>query len=246
MTIIRNENYIETRRRIGTIASFVGLAILLGGMALTFLNGENQTYITISLLCLPLGWLFSQVGLYFANRFVRRPRLDEQVDKGMGKIKGNRVYHYVLPVPHVILSRAGIITIVSKYQSGNITVDGYDWKQTNVGIMRRLFGQENLGNPSLEAEYQLKQVAKFVGNNVPELAEKELPIAAIIVFTTDNAGDLDLRNSTIPAMYYTKLKGFLKQRSQEQNLSEEDYQLLRKAFDEAAAGTFDEDEADED
>jgi len=157
----------------------------------------------------------------------------------------NRLYHYVLPVPHVILSRAGIITIVSKYQSGNITADGYDWKQTNVGIMRRLFGQENLGNPSLEAEYQLKQVAKFIGNHVPELAEKELPIAALIVFTNENSGELDLRKSTVPAMYYTKLKGFLKQRSQEQNLSEEEYQLLRQAFDTAAADSFDDDDDEE-
>ena len=231
MTIIRNYNYIETRRKIGTGASFVGLGILIGGMILTFLNTNNPNYITISLLCLPLGWLFSQVGLYFANRFVRTPRLDQQIDEGLGKAKGARMYHYVLPVPHVILSRAGVITMVSKYQSGDITVDGYTWKQTNIGIMRRMFGQENLGNPSIEAEYQLKQVAKFIGEHAPELADKELPIGAVIVFTTKDGGELDLRKSDIPAMHYSKLKGFWKQRSQEENLSQEEYDLLLKAFE---------------
>ena len=231
MTIIRNHNYIETRRKVGTGASFVGLGILIGGMILTFLNGNDPRYITISLFCLPLGWLFSQVGLYFANRFVRTPRLDQQIDEGLGKAKGARLYHYVFPVPHVILSRAGIITIVSKYQSGDITVDGYNWKQTNIGIFRRMFGQENLGNPSLEAEYQLKQVAKFISQNVPELAEQELPIGAVIVFTTKDGGNLDLHKSDIPALHYTKLKGFWKQRSQEENLSPETYDLLLKAFE---------------
>ncbi len=246
MEIIRNEQYIATRARIGTITSFLGLGVLIGGMVLTFFN-NNPQYITIALLCLPLGWLFSQIGLYFANRFVRSPRPDERIDEGLGNVKGGRLYHYVLPVPHVILSRAGIITIVSKYQSGDITVDGYNWKQTNIGFTRRMFGQENLGNPSIEAEYQLKQVAKFIGSHVPELAEQELPIGAVIVFTTKDGGTLDLKGSDVPALHYTKLKGFWKQRQQEKNLDEATYQLLRDAFDEAAGDAiYNDDEEDED
>lgn len=234
MVIIRNEKHIANRRRIGLTTSLAGIAILIGGMIVSLIS-DPTTYGLLPLLALPLGFLLSQVGLYFSHRYVRAPRPDERIDEGLRKAaKGSRLYHYVLPIPHVLLSPGGVIAIVSKYQSGNIVADGYKWTQKGLGL-RRFFGQENVGNPSNEAEYQIKQLAKYISRNVPELAEKEIPMSAIIVFTTKEGGELDLRNSTIPAMHYTKLKGFWKQRKNDVRLPESDFKALQAAFD-AAAG----------
>lgn len=234
MVSIRNEQHIALRRRIGLVASLAGIITLLGGMIVT-LFGDPATYGLIPLLSLPVGFLLSQVGLYFSHRYVRQPRPDQRLDEALEKAaKDGRIYHYILPVPHVLLSPSGLLAIVAKFQSGHIVADGDKWTQKGLGL-RRFFGQEGVGNPTTEAEYQIKQLAKYISRHVPSLADKEIPMSAVIVFTTKEGGELDLKRSTVPAMHYSKLKGFWKQRKNEARLPAEDYKALRQAFD-AAAG----------
>ena len=233
MTIFRNESFIDSRKKWGIALSVAGILVLLGGMISTFVADPNR-YVLYTWLTLPIGFLLSQVGLYFSHRYVRRPRPDERLDEGLDKVaKDGRLYHYHLPAPHVLLSPAGPIVLVAKFQSGNITVQGDKWKQTGLGL-RRVFGQESIGNPTAEAEYYVKQLAKFISQNAPELADQELPIGAIIVFTMKNGGTLDLAQSSLPALHYSKLKGFWKQRKQDKPLSPQTYQALRRIFDQAA------------
>lgn len=98
--------------------------------------------------------------------------------------------------------------------------------------MGRFFGQQGLGNPTREAESQIKALAKFISNQAPGV--EELPIGAIIVFTSKGLKTLDLKDSTIPAMHYTKLRGYLKHQGSGPALPAGDYEALRRAFDEAA------------
>ncbi|MDJ0755798.1 MAG: hypothetical protein QNJ45_19890 [Ardenticatenaceae bacterium] len=237
-TILRNDKLINTRRRLGVTISFVGMGVLIGGFVLTLVNQEDTTFTTIAFISLPLGWLLSQVGLYLANRYVRAPRPDQRIDEGMNKLgkagRNLRVYHYFLPVPHVILSPSGVIAVIAKYQGGDIVADGAKWKQTGVGFFRRFFGQESLGNPTLEAENAIKQLAGFIGRVAPDLAEQELPLGAMIVFTAKGGGHLDLNKSIFPALHFTKLTGFWKQRQQDPVMDDDTFQKLQVAFDQVA------------
>lgn len=237
-TILRNDKLINNRRRLGITVSFIGMAVLIGGFILTLVNQDDATFSTIAFISLPLGWILSQVGLYFANRFVRSPRPDQRIDEGLSKLgkagRDLRVYHHLLGVPHVILSRSGVLAVIAKYQSGDISADGGKWKQSGVGFFRRFFGQESLGNPTFEAENAIKKLAGFISREVPELAESELPLGAIIVFTLKGGGQLDLRQSVFPAMHYTKLNGFWKQRLQDEPLDDGVYEQLQEAFDRVA------------
>lgn len=232
MVIIRNDKYVQSRRQLGMALSFISMGVLLGGMFILFTD-RLDLYI-FAILSLPFGWMLSQVGLYFSHRFVRTPRPDQRLDEELeGVVKDGRLYHYVLPVSHVLLTPAGPIVLIPKYQGGNISVEGERWKQTGLGFSR-VFGQESVGNPTREAEMAVKQLARFISQNVPSLADKELPIGALIVFTTKHGGQLELQNSSIPAMHYSKLKGFWKQRTKDKPLPAEEYQALLKAFEEAA------------
>jgi hypothetical protein len=142
------------------------------------------------------------------------------------------MYHYLLPAPHVLLTKAGPIVFVLKYQTGNIWAQDDKWKQTGIGF-RRFFGQEGLGNPSREAETMVKGLAGYISKQAPEL--EEVPIGAMIVFTAKNIKNLEVSESSIPAMHFTKVKGFLRQKGQGESLPVADYKALQSAFDKAAA-----------
>jgi hypothetical protein len=230
MIIIRDDKKIARNRLIGQVASFAGMAALITGMLLIFV-GDPQTVFYWQLAALLLGWALSQVGIYFAQRYVRKPRPDQVLDESLGKVgKDGRIYHYILPAPHVLLLPTGIVVLVAKYQGGKITVQGETWKQSGLGL-RRFFGQEGIGNPSKEAENSVAAIAHFLQQNAPQV--EEVPIGALIVFTVKGMQDLDLKGSTIPAMHYSKVKGFMKQQGRAK-LSSADYEAIRAAFDKEA------------
>lgn len=243
MKVLRDEKAIERRRKIGQFTSLLGMAALIGGLILAFTNAENV--IVYQLLALSLGWILSQVGVYLSHRYLRRPRPDEVIDDAVRKVARNgRMYHYLLPAPHVLLTPTGVIVFVAKYQGGDITADGDKWKQKGIGF-RRFFGQEGLGNPSREAETQVKAMASYIRKHAPSV--EEVLIAPLIVFTTKNAGTLDLERSNIPAMYYTKLKGFLREQRRKgpDPMPPEDYEAIKTAFDRKAAHLLEEENGED-
>ncbi|MCP4358970.1 MAG: NERD domain-containing protein [Chloroflexi bacterium] len=236
MITIRDDKKIARLRLLGQVASFAGMAALIGGMALVFF-GDPQRVFWLQITALFVGWLLSQVGIYYSQRFFRRPRPDEVLDEALEKLARNgRLYHYSLPTPHVLLLPSGIIIFIAKYQGGKISVEGDKWKQSGTGL-RRIFGQEGIGNPSKEAAQAIGALADFLKKNAPSVAE--VPIGAMIVFTTKGVYDLDLKGSDIPAMHYTKIKGYLKQKKRAKDLPHYDYEALRDAFDQKARVTDD-------
>jgi hypothetical protein len=142
LVVLRDEKRIARYRQIGQYTSLAGLVLLLGGMILAFVQPVNG--LLLQTVALVGGWTFSQIGLYLAHRYGRSPRPDEVLDEAVRKVaRSGRIYHYLLPAPHVLLTTAGPIVLVPKYQSGNISVEGDKWRQTGVGL-RRFFGQEAL------------------------------------------------------------------------------------------------------
>lgn len=238
MVVVRDEKKLARYSLIGKIASFVGMAILLSGLVLAFTVDENDSIqiLWLQVAIMLVGFMVAQFGVYLAQRYIRRPRADEVLDEAIRKMaKDGRLYHYVLPVPHLLLLPTGIVVLVAKYQGGQISVDGDKWKQSGLGF-RRFFGQEGVGNPTKEAENQVAAIAHFLQKNAPEV--EEVPIGALIVFTTDYKGkkgeNLDLARSRIPAMHYSKVRRFLKQKKRDEKLPPADYEAIRRAFDDQA------------
>lgn len=232
-------------KQIGQWASLLGMLLLIGGLLLAFtaLDGSGNI-IFYQLLALMGGWMLSQVGIYLAHRYVRDPRPDQVLDQQVKKVaRDGRFYHFLLPAPHVLLTPQGIIVFIAKFQSGNITVQNDKWKQTGVG-MRRFFGQEGLGNPAREAESAVAAVASYLRKNAPSI--DEVRIAPVIVFTTKNAGELDLDGSSIPAVHYAKLRNVLRQQRTKgvKPMPVADYKAIKIAFDKKAAHLVEEIEED--
>lgn len=230
MDVFRNDALIQRNKTISKYASIIGLAVLIGGVIIGFVN---QDLYIVQILALPIGWILAQVGLYMAHRYLRSPRPDEVLDEELRRVARNgRMYHYLLPAPHVLLLPAGPVVFVPKYQTGDISVEDDRWKQKGVGILRRLFSQEALGNPTKEAENAVAALASFINKHAPQV--EEVPIGAIIVFTSKHGGELDLEASRIPALHSTKLRGYFKQNAPREPLPADDYEALREAFDREA------------
>ncbi len=228
MVILRDDERIARMAKLGRYISLASIAILLGGLVIIFLGNENALF--LQLIALTVGWALSQVGMYLQHRYGREPRPDQVLDGALkGAVRDGRLYHFGLPAPHVLLLPNGIIILHAKYQSGEITADGDEWTQKGVGL-RKYFGQEGLGNPTKEAEKLVSAMANYIRQNAPGV--EEVAIAPIIVFTTKDIKSLDVKESRIPAMHYTKLKGFLRQkRDSLPDMPQEEYEALRAAFD---------------
>lgn len=231
MIILRDEKRIARLSLLAKVASYGGMAILLVGLALAFVAEDFQRVFVYQMMALLIGWIASQVGIYLMLRYGRRPRPDEVLDEAVRRAaKNGRMYHYLLPAPHTLLTPQGVIVFNAKPHTGKIGVEGDTWRQAG-GFFRRLLGQEPIGNPTAEIERMVEGLANFIRKNAPEI--EEVPVGAIIVFTAKGRTELDLQNSRIPAMHYTKVKGFMRQQKRDP-LPKEVYEAIQRAFDQQA------------
>ena len=234
MVVIRDDQRIARLARIARILSTAGLAALIVGLLFIFLRDDPNVFI-YQLFALAVGFTLSQFGLALAHRYLRVPRMDLALDKAAGKFarKDGRLYHYVLPAPHVLLLPSAVVVLAAKFQAGRISADGDTWRQAGIG-MRRIVGREGLGNPTREAEAMVTRMSAFIDEAAPAAAGA--PVIPIIVFTAQNIDSLDVKNSRIPAVHASKLTGALRQHTINlKPLPPEAYEALRSAFD-ARAG----------
>jgi hypothetical protein len=214
MRVIKNENLIKRNGRIGQWSSLGALGVLGLGMYLSFQRPDLFTYAVAALI---LGFLMTQVGMYFSNRWGRSPRPDEQLDAGLKGLPGEAtIYHYVTPVPHLLVGPMGVWVLLPYRQRGRLTYQGNRWRLRGGGFMQgymSIFGQEGLGRPDLDAAGQIEAMKKFLSKN---MAEAEIPaINAALVFTNDEL-EIDGANPTLPALPLRKLKDFIRQKTKEQ------------------------------
>ncbi len=207
MKVILDEKIIKRNTTIGRYASLVALLILGGGMYVSFAYPEQ---IAISFGALLGGFLLSQFGIYFGNRWGRRPRVDERLTAALkGLTKDYTLYHYITSVSHLLIGPAGIWILEPYYQRGTMVYQKGRWKQKGGGVLLgylKIFAQEGLGRPDLEIDSDLSNLSNFLkkqlGNEIP-------PIQAVLVFTDERA-ELKIENAPHPALKLDELKEFLR------------------------------------
>jgi hypothetical protein len=181
MNIITNESLIKRNARISQISMIGGLMVLAGGMFISF-KLTDPRYFYVSLLALLIGFILSQVGIYYANNFGRHPRPDETINLELKGLDGKyTLYHYITPVPHLLVGPAGVWILLTRNQKGRITYTNGRWRQRGGNLYMKLFAQEGLGRPDIDLESQVNKLTQFFQNNLPEGAVP--PIQTALVFT---------------------------------------------------------------
>ena len=225
MKSIKNETLIKRNSKIGSWASLAALAVLGGGMYLSFTQPELFMY---SLVALLLGFTLTQVGMYMGNKFGRSPRPDEKLDAGLKGLQNEYVmYHYTTPVSHLLVGPAGVWVVVPYHQRGQVTFQKNRWHMKGGGFLQgymRIFGQEGLGRPDIEIDNEIKSLKTFL---LKQMEESELPeINALMAFTNEDV-EVEAEGSPVPALKLKQLKDFMRQKAKEKKLPAEALNRLK-------------------
>ncbi len=228
MEIIIDEKLLKRNRILGQVISIIAVATLAGGMYITFAMPER---FTLSLIALLVGFLLSQVGIYFTNRFARPPRPDQQVSQALkGLDKRYTLFHYTTPASHLLVGPAGVWVIRPKFQKGTILYQRKRWRQKNAGLLSgymRLFAQEGIGRPDLEFYSEQRAVQQILSRHMDE--DKIPEIQGIILFTHPDAS-VEIDEAPILSMHEGKLKDFIRKQAKSSPLSQPIYEEVVGVF----------------
>jgi len=229
MKIIKNEKLIERNGKIGQWTSLAALGVLGVGMYISFSKPEFFTY---SVICLIIGFIMTQIGMYMGSRWGKSPRPDEKLDSGLKGLHSDfNMYHYSSPVSHLLIGPSGVWILLPYHQRGTISFEKNRWKMKGGGFLQgymRIFGQEGLGRPEFDAENEVQTLKKFLAK---KLDESDIPeIKPILIFTTDEV-ELDAGESPIPAMKLKQVKEFMRQGGKNRALSNEQIKTLTDALE---------------
>lgn len=231
MQIITNERLIKRNARIGQVTSIAGLGVLVGGMIISFTRPELFVW---SLLALLIGFTLSQIGIYFGNRWGRRPRPDEVLDASLKGLDSNyTLYHYSTPTAHLLVGPAGVWVLMPKSQRGNFVFEKGRWRQKGGGILQaymRIFAQEGLGRPDLEAPAEIQSIKKWLDEQLPD---EDVPVEALLVFTHDNAEIEESEEADQPVTHAKKLKDFIRKEAKNKPISLPMVKTVQDAFESA-------------
>ncbi len=215
MKIISNTKLINRNKKIGQILTFSAIAVLLLGLILS-LNGKVEN-ITYSYIALIVGFMISQFGIYFSNKFGRSPRPDELVSAALKGLDDRySLYHYATAAPHLLVGPSGVWILLPYNQKGTITFEKGKYKQKGGSLYLKLFAQEGLGRPEKEAEYALEDINKFFSKQMD--ADSVPTVNPLLLFTNPKA-DVKAPDAPYATMDADKAKDFLRKKAKDNAFS---------------------------
>jgi len=228
MNIIKNEKLIKRNSKIGQYTSMGALLVLGAGMYISFSRPELFVWAVGALL---VGFTMTQIGMYFGNRWGRSPRPDEKLDAGLkGLTKDYNLYHWTTPVSHLLVGPAGIWVLLPYHQRGKITYRKERWKNAGGGVLQgymRIFGQEGLGRPDLEAETEINALRKALAKGMDE---DDIPeIKAALIFTAEGV-EIEAEQAPIPGLALRKIKDFVRQSAKKKPITADELARVKNAL----------------
>ena len=230
MKIIKNEKLIRRNGKIGQWTSLGALPVLGIGMFISLRRPELFIWAVAALLT---GFILTQAGMYYGNRWGRSPRPDEKLDAGLKGLPGEfTFFHYATPASHLLVGPAGVWVLMPYHQRGKILFQKNRWQVKGGGFLQgymRIFGQESLGRPDVETRTEIETLSRAWAK---EIDPGQMPaIRGALVFTADDV-QIEAQDSPLPAMPLRKLKDFIRQQAREQPLGPLALQQLKAVLPE--------------
>jgi len=203
MKIYIDRPKVNSRAALANAASVGGLLLLLVSVVAPVFW---QSIARLALLLLLAGGITAMVGIYLANRWVRRPRPEESLDKALKAFDDSyRLYHYpALPCEHVLLTPSGVVALEVVNLAGSFSYRDRRWKEAmTVGRALRYMVEPRVGDPVAVAEGLGQELRRWFETHLDSHAD--VPIKVLTVFTHPAVG-LEIEDPAVPAHRIAKLR----------------------------------------
>ena len=147
MITIVDRPKLKNRAMLSNLASSGGLVLLLASVLLPLFLPKWAKF---SFVMMAVGLGTAMVGIYFANRWVRRPRPEDRLDQALKPLNdSHHLFHYpALPCDHVLLTPNGVVLLETVNLGGEFYYQNQRWKEAmTMGRAIRFIVEEHLGDP---------------------------------------------------------------------------------------------------
>lgn len=207
MKVYRDVAFIQKRKRIATLSSIFGVALL--GAAFWLASGAGQSGILIAYIPLLAGTIIFHLGMQQVGKWNRAQRNDVILDTLLKEL-GERyaVVHYAKvgkrTVEHSVVYPGGVLAIVARDLPGGVAYQDGRWRKIGQGITR-FFGMGGafLGNPTSDADADVAAL-----NAVLSEINAELTADAVIAFLNPRV-KLDISEPDYPVTNADGLKPYI-------------------------------------
>jgi hypothetical protein len=217
MQIITNTRLVESRGTWGKRLTWVGLFLLFGAVLMPF----REELLAWSWPVMMAGFLVTNVGMYYYNRYARPPLPHEMLESALKGLDNRyRLFNFMGPVDHVLLTPVGVLVITLRRMGGDIRCRENKWAmKTSLLSKLRLFTEEQLGNPGDDLLRDVKGLQKLLELKLPaDENEKPVPIGGFVYFGNPEAR-LTLDQPTVPVLHIKTIKDYLRRQASGERLS---------------------------
>ena len=205
MRIVTNQKLIARNRKLAQYLFFASFGLLIVGL---FASGQQTASMAnddmllgffAPLILIIVAFVVTMISVRMTNLWMREPRPEVIMKEGLKGLSNNSVlYHYYhKPAQHVLIAPQGVFALTTRFQNGNFSVNGDDWKTHRSAVSRitSLFRFEDIGNPSEEAVKNAKHVETLLASIAPGVK-----VQPVVVFT-DPRANITIENSTVPVLF---------------------------------------------
>jgi len=226
MKIVIDQGRLRRRATLSQIASLGGILILLGNTAILLWKPE---WLTLMVVLLFVGFAVATIGIYYANRWVKKPRPEDTINHAFKGLSNKyRLYHYELSHDHVLLAPNGVVVIETRNIEGHFSYTDGKWRQRmSISRALRFFVEERLGDPIADAQAAVSRIKAALKAKLPK--GDKVPVRAVVVFVHPAAVPGKIDNPPIPVCWPNKLQKRVV--SQDRNMPHDLYTQVKALLD---------------
>jgi hypothetical protein len=226
MKIYIDRPKVNARATLANVMSVGGLLLLLASVVAPLFV---PALAGIALLLLAAGGIIAMVGIYYSNRWIRKPRPEESLDKALKAFDDNYcLYHYPkLPCDHVLLTPSGVVLMEVVNLAGSFSYRNGRWKEAlTIGRALRYIVEPRVIDPVVIAQALQEDMRNWFRDRLK--LGPSIPVKVLTVFTHP-ATELEVQRSPFPACTIGKLRK--QAATQGPKLAHETYEGLASALE---------------
>ncbi len=214
MQIVENKTYVSGKVRIGNIANYASMGLLVVGFVLSLMTSTfGQEAIFAAYVALIAAFLLLSYGRTFSRRWGSRFRQDQWLIPALRGVDNRyTMFNYAAPgLPdHLLVGPAGLFVLIPRSNGGTVRFQNGRWSRGNIGSsLFRGLAEGGIGNPLVDVRRAMELLAGYLKKHGSEELIAGLEARPIVVFTNPGAR-LEVHNPPIPVVQNKELRAIFR------------------------------------